>query len=268
MKIESFVDPVFSEELSKIANKTLEEIIKDMKYHKIDRLYITKNNFPVYVINHVEIIDIFLSNKLSLNLEEYIGEKKNIEIIDANRHIIDTYNFLRKKRIEYAPVVKNDSLIGEINFATLSLKISFIAIKDPLTHTYNQKYFNVLIEEYNEISRDVGIIMIKIENLSIYEGIYGIDVVNKILVNVADLIRHSIRDVDFLFRNDDTFKILTFNNAEITMKIKERIQKRLENLKVNELQIPFRIVATHVPEISSNILLAVEELENKLIKWD
>jgi predicted transcriptional regulator len=72
MKIESFVDPVFSEELSKIANKTLEEIIKDMKYHKIDRLYITKNNFPVYVINHVEIIDIFLSNKLSLNLEEYI----------------------------------------------------------------------------------------------------------------------------------------------------------------------------------------------------
>jgi GGDEF domain-containing protein len=110
--------------------------------------------------------------------------------------------------------------------------------------------------------------MIRIENLSIYEGIYGIDVVNKILVNVADLIRHSIRDVDFLFRNDDTFKILTFNNAEITMKIKERIQKRLENLKVNELQIPFRIVATHVPEISSNILLAVEELENKLIKWD
>jgi len=170
--------------------------------------------------------------------------------------------------MEYAPVVKNNQLIGEVSFATLSLKISFIAIKDPLTATYNQKYFNVLIEEYNEISRELGIIMIKVENLSIYESIYGIDVVNRILIKIANLIRNSIRDVDFLFRNDDTFKILTFNNAEITMKIKERIENRLKNFKSCELTVQTKVVGTQVPEISPNIILAVEELEKKLIEWN
>jgi len=65
MKIENFIDPVYKEEISKIADKTLEEIIKDMKYRKIDRFYITKENYPIYVINHLEIIDIFLNNIIS-----------------------------------------------------------------------------------------------------------------------------------------------------------------------------------------------------------
>jgi GGDEF domain-containing protein len=268
MTIENFIDKANYLELNEIKNWNLEKIIKYMKENHIERLYITDNLRPIFLINSQIIVDIFLSNKLNTLIEDFINDTTNIVPLNHDRHIIETYNYMRKERIEYAPVVKNSKLIGEISFVTLSIKISYIAIKDKLTNVYNEKYFSILIEEYNEIDQAVGIIMVKLENLSIYEGIYGLDFVNKALVEFAKVIENSIRDVDFLFRNDNVFKILTFNNAEITMKIKKRIENKLNQTLIDDIKVPFIIVATHIPEIDSNIILAVEELERKLIKRD
>ncbi|WP_457561008.1 diguanylate cyclase domain-containing protein [Caminibacter sp.] len=267
MTIENFIDDVKSFELEEIKDWRLEKLIKYIKDNRIERLYIKKNGYPYYVIDSKIIIDILFNNLLLLKIEKYFKER-NVTVFNADMHIIETYNFMRKQRIEYAPVVKDNVLIGEINFNTLSLKISYIAIKDPLTNAYNEKYFNVLVEEYNEIATEVGIIMIKILNLAIYEGLYGVDFVNIILKQISNTLKCSIRNVDFLFRNDDVFKILTFNDAEITMKIKHRIESKLENLEIDSIPINCKIVATHVPEIDNNIIWAVEELERKLIKRD
>jgi diguanylate cyclase (GGDEF)-like protein len=270
MKIEAFVDPVKSDEFTVIKNKTLEEIINFINKNNLERYYITVDKKPIFMFNHAEIIEIFLKNKLNKTFEEYFNSLDNyeLEIIDASRHIIDTYNYLRKHKLHFAPVVKNDELIGEIAFSTLSLKISFIAIKDPLTDTFNQKYFDVLIDEYNEISQALGIIMIKIYDISIFESLYGYDFKNKILQEFAKTIKESLRDVDFVFRNDDVFKILTFNDSEITLKIKHRIEDKLKDLEVDKISIPHKVVATHVPELEPNIFLAIENLEGKLIKRD
>jgi diguanylate cyclase (GGDEF)-like protein len=268
MKIEAFVDPVNSDEFYVIKDKTLEEIIKYINEKELERYYITVDKKPIFMFNHAEIIDIFLKNKLNKTFEEYFHSLDNYELetIEATRHIIDTYNYLRKCKLHFAPVVKNDELIGEIAFSTLSLKISFIAIKDPLTDTYNQKYFDVLIDEYNEISQALGIIMVKIYDISIFESLYGYDFKNKILKKFAETLKKSVRDVDFVFRNDDTFKILTFNDSEVTLKIKHRIEDNLKNLEVDNISIPHKVVATHVPELEPNIFLAIESLEGKLIK--
>jgi len=72
--------------------------------------------------------------------------------------------------------------------------------------------------------------------------------------------------VDFVFRNEDIFKIITFNSDEIAIKIKDRIEKKLNETEINGEQVPFKVVATHVPGLESNILIAVEELERKLVK--
>jgi len=271
MKIEAFVDPVKSAEYNSVKNKTLEEIIKYINKNEIERFYITIDKKPIFLFNHAEIIDIFLKNRLHLSFEEFYNllEDYKLGVIDSNKHIIDTYNYLRKNKLHFAPVVRNGELIGEINFATLSLKISFIAIKDPLTDTYNQKYFDVLVDEYNEISEALGIIMIKIYDLSIFEGLYGYDFKNKILKEFGTQIKNSVRDVDFVFRNEDVFKILTFNPSDITMKIKNRIEERLkEKTKIDEILIPYKVVATHIPDLEQNIFLAIDSLESKLIKRD
>jgi hypothetical protein len=52
------------------------------------------------------------------------------------------------------------------------------------------------------------------------------------------------------------------------MKIKKRIENKLNQTLIDDIKVPFIIVATHIPEIDSNIILAVEELERKLIKRD
>jgi len=267
MTIEKFVDKVNSFEFEEIKDWSLEKLIRYVRNNKILRLYITKENYPIFVVDPEVIIEIFLNNLLAQKVEDFVKEN-NVFIIEANRHIIETYNFMRKEKLDFLAVIKDNKLIGEITFNTLSLKISYIAIKDTLTDTYNEKYFRVLVEEYNEIASDVGIVMVKILNLSIYEGLYGIDMVNKILKKVSDVLKNSIRDVDFLFRNDDVFKILTFNNAEITMKIKKRIEERLSDVEIDGIKILTKVVATQVPEIESNIILAIEELERKLIKGD
>jgi len=267
MRIEAFIEPVKSVEFNSIATSSLEEIITFINNEKIERLYIVENKKPLFVINSTEIIDIFLNNKLHFTFYDFYNEKGcNIESIESTRHIIDTYNYLRNKRINFAPVIKDGNLIGEINFSTLSLKVSFIAIKDPLTNTYNQKYFDVLIKEYNEIALEIGLIMIKIYNLSIFEGLYGYDFKKDVLKEYAKIIKNSIRDVDFVFRNEDIFKIITFNSDEIAIKIKDRIEKKLNETEINGIQVPFKVVATHVPGLESNILIAVEELERKLVK--
>ncbi|EDM24521.1 diguanylate cyclase [Caminibacter mediatlanticus TB-2] len=268
MTIESFVDKIDYLEFDSIKNKKLEDIIQYIRNKKIQRLYIVENAYPTFILDHETILDIFFKNLLHLTLYEYltsINEYKLV-ILDANKHIIDTYNYLRKLKIMYAPVVKDNKLIGEVNFSTLSLKISYLAIKDNITNTFNEKYFNVLVDEYHEIDKEVGIIMIKVFDIEIYQSFYGYDFINKILKLFAKTIKSSIRDVDFLFRNENIFKILTFNNAEITMKIKNRIDKRLENIEVENIKIPYKIVATQIPEIETNILLAIEKLEKELIK--
>jgi GGDEF domain-containing protein len=264
MRIGKLVEPINSIELDEIKDKTLEEIINYTKEKKLNRLYVTQNERPLFVFTPEIFLDVYITNKLHVKIGDFLKDKTPPVSVDADKHIIDTYNYLRKHRLNFAPVVKDGKLIGEITFSTLSLKISFIAIKDPLTDTYNEKYFNVLVEEYNEIGMQVGIIMIKVENLSIYESVYGSDFESKILKAFGKTIKNSVRDVDFVFRNDNVFKILTFNNSEITMKIKHRIEGRLNDLVVDDLKVPFKIVATHIPELESSILLAVERLEGKL----
>jgi len=270
MTIEAFVDKINVLEFKEVKNKTLEEILKYIRDNKFDRLYIVDGQIIKYIFDYEKILDIFFSNLLQIKFIDFYKKLKNCDfiVIDASRHIIDTYNYMRSLRLLYAPVVKDGNIIGEINFSTLSLKISYLAIKDKITNVFNEKYFNVLIDEYQQINKIVGIIMIKIFDVDIFESFYGKDFVNGVLKEVALVIKNSIRDVDFIFRNDNIFKILTFNNAEITMKIKKRIDDKLKSLKIDDIKISYKIVATHIPEIDDNILIGIEKLEKKLIKRD
>jgi hypothetical protein len=77
-----------------------------------------------------------------------------------------------------------------------------------------------------------------------------------------------VRDVDFVFRNQNLYKILTFNDLEVTEKIVKRIISKLENSSYKNIDISFKISFSHVPEIEDNILAAIERCEEKLIERD
>jgi len=269
MRIREYVDSIHCKNFHEISQKPLDEILAYFHQTPNTRLYIVEENRPVYIFTPKEIIDIFLENKNFLTIGEYVLEnKKEIFTLDASTNIIDAYNQLRKRKLSFAPVMEGGKLIGEVSFETLSLKISFIAIKDPLTGAFNQRYFDVLVEEYKEMDKPLGIIFVKIENLSIFESLYGHSFKLEVLRKFADTIHSSLRDIDFVFRVEDIFKIITFNDLEIVSMIVARIKKRLSEIKINDIKIPFKIVFSQVPEIESNIILAIEDCEKKLIKRD
>ncbi len=266
MKLEKYIDKIQSIKLEELKNKTLEDLILKIHAKNIKRLYILKENKPVAVISSKEIIDFFLKKLQYNNAYEFFKNNDYLKCFDDNDNSIDAYYKMRKENIDFIPVCKNGQIIGELNFETLSLKISYIVIKDELTHVYNRKYFDVIIQEYNNFAKPMGIIFIKIENLSVYEGLYGIEMSEKIIKEFAKTILSSIRKIDFVFRWDNEFRIITFNDLERTMIVYERIKRNLSNLEINGLQIPFIDCVSHIPELQNNILSAIEECEEKLIK--
>ena len=266
MKVRKYVDEVMTFELDDLKDKTLEDLILKFHAKNLKRLYIVKNKKPIAVISPKEIISIFLNKEQAKNAYEYFKDKEDIRCFRGDENIVDVYYKMRKENISFIPVCDNGQIIGELDFDTLSLKISYIIVKDELTHVYNRKYFEVLMEEYNDFSKPLGIIFISIENLPVYEGLYGIEMGEKIIKGFADTIVRSVRKIDFVFRWDNEFRIITFNDLEKTTLIYERIKKNLSELEIDSLKIPFDTCIAHVPELQGDIFCAIEECEEKLIK--
>jgi len=266
MYIKDYIDKIKTVNFEDVKDLKLEDLIYKFHAKKCEKLYILKENKPLFVLEPKKIVDIFLNHQSKKSLEEFLYNKEFLECFDSKMNIIDAYYQMRKKNLEYIPVCENGVVIGEINFSVLSLKISYIVIKDELTGVFNRKYFDVIIEEYNDFNKPMGLIFIEVENLPIYEGLYGIDTVHKILRGYADILRISLRDIDFIFRLDNQFRVITFNNLEITTKIVERIKKRLNSFTIEDIHIPYKLSFSHIPELENNIISAIEECERKLIE--
>ncbi len=268
MNLGDYIDNVELLDLNDLKEKTFEDVIALYHAKNVDRLYIIKQNMPIYVFTPKEIVNIFFNNLREKKVYEYLKNKENLECFNADMHIIDAYYKMRSKNLNFVPVCKDNKFLGEIDFNTLSLKIAYIVIKDEMSGVYNKKYFDVIVEEYKDINKPIGLILIEIKDLPIFEGLYGVDMVYKIIESYAKILKRSVRDIDFIFRWDNQFRIMVFNNLEVTAKIFERIKNKLDQLKINEIHIPFNICMTHIPEMSNDILIGIEECEEKLIKRD
>jgi len=265
MRIKDYVDKIEFLNLDSLKGRKLEEIFLVFHAKNLKRLYILKNNKPIFVLTPREIVDIFLNKKEKLDAFEFFKDKDFLNCFDSSVHVIDAYYKMRKENLAFMPVCEKGEFIGEVDFETLSLKISYIVIKDELTGVFNKKYFDVLIEEYKDFDKPLGIIFIEVRNLSIFEGLYGVEMSQKILKTFAAILKNSVRKIDFVFRWDNQFRIITFNDLEITSKIFSRIQNKLNNLKVEDMQIPYEMCMSHVPQLQEDILLALEHCEEKFI---
>jgi GGDEF domain-containing protein len=123
----------------------------------------------------------------------------------------------------------------------------------------------MLIEEYKDFNKPMGIIYIDIKNIGIIEGLYGEEKLNQLLKAIALKLKNLVGDIDLIFRNNYRFKIITFTDLEVTKKIVERIKKALNDFELDGMKIAFSLAYSHIPELQDNILLAIDEVESKLI---
>ena len=268
MIVAEYIDKVDIIDFDEIKDLIVEDLIYLFHAKKYKRLYILKNSIPIFILDPLKIVDLFLNKNYKKKVKEIISDNNYIRCFEYDKHLIDAYYEMRRDKLEYMPVCKDGKLIGEINFSILSLKISYIVIKDELTGVFNKKYFDVILEEYNDFNKPMGLIFVEIKDLMIYEGLYGEEIVYKTFKKYAEILKSSLRDIDFIFRIDNQFRIITFNDLEITIKIVERIKNRLNEVEVNGIHIPYKISFSHIPEMSHDIISAVEECERKLIEGD
>ena len=270
MTLKNYIEKVCYKDIEKLKEKTLSDLIAYMYKCDSSTFYVVENKKPIYIFTNTDMLEIFMKNLLNMNVKEFIIKNpKELKKLNVNTNILDAYYFMRSNKLKQIPIVnEKGELLGEISFKIISSKIADIVIKDPLTGLYNKKYFDVILEEYNEFNKPIGIIFIELINLNILEGFYGQDKIYKLIKKYADVVKNSVRDIDFVFYIEHKFKILTFNNLEITDKIVKRIKDKLEQTDLEGIQAPFRIAFSHVPELENNVLTAIESCEKKLIERD
>ena len=266
--LESYVSEVEKLDIEEVKNDKLSDVIAKFHAKHLVRLYILKDNKPIFVFTPQEIVEIFFNNLVEENAYEFLKDKQILDCYDSSMHIIDAYYQMRRDNLPFMPVCKDGEFIGEIDFNVLSLKIAYVVVKDELSGVYNRKYFDVIVEEYKDFNKPLGIIFIEIKDLPIFEGLYGVDMDQKIIKSFADTIKRSVRKIDFVFRWDNQLRVIIFHNLEVTAKVFERIKDRLNNLEVEGIKIPFNMCMSHVPEITNDIYLAIEECEEDLVKRD
>ena len=165
---------------------------------------------------------------------EYIKENNN-ELLQEVDKTVDLYE---EKSIKM--------LIGAIQIIVFSAGIIVLFIswkvvnklfnkaeKDQLTKVYNKAKFNEELEE--EIKRvkryknNFGLIIYDIDKFKEINDNYGHDIGDEILVELTNLVRKSIRNIDFLARwGGEEFVIITPNSSlDSTIKLADRLRKEI-----------------------------------------
>lgn len=116
-----------------------------------------------------------------------------------------------------------------ISNAQLYEKISYLSIIDGLTNLYNFTYFKDRINE--EISRaqrhnlPLSILMLDIDHFKSMNTIYGHQVGNRILVEIADIIKKDARKIDIAVRygGDEIALVLTNTDKEKALIVGKRV---------------------------------------------
>ncbi len=152
--------------------------------------------------------------------ERHQYEGKN-ELSTIHQSFNDLHNELRNKMDQLSDVSKK--LIDS------NVKLSELATTDELTSLYNRRYFDLrLIEETHRSERykqDLSLIMIDFDDFKYHNDKHGHQTGDKILKEVAGLIRKSIRKSDMVFRyGGDEFIVLV---PGCNLKQAEQLAKKL-----------------------------------------
>lgn len=118
-----------------------------------------------------------------------------------------------------------------------NIKLEKMATRDSLTSLYNRRYFDLrLIEEAGRSDRDkqvLSLMMIDFDNFKMYNDSYGHQTGDKLLREVAEIIRRSLRRSDMVFRyGGDEFAVLV-PGCDI-LKAEQLANKLLNNVSENQ----------------------------------
>ena len=247
---------VYVVEFDKIKHQTIGEISKYYTKNRTDVLVVTKNDKPYYIMSASDIIDALVSHYDNVELIMYIEKNpKKVITICENETVFEAYRLMRSYKIHHLIVVDdkgNFSFI--INFYDFASYLTEIALKDELTGLYNKRFFEFILDRYKKEDVEIGVIFIDLDKFKQINDKFGHLFGDEVLKSVAEIIKHSIRDIDYAFRfGGDEFVILIFSNMDVLKKVADRIEEKISETVVKGIKIEGSVGYAHCPTESNNL---------------
>lgn len=206
------------DELRLIAQQILAAIIHAVDTGDLVRLreclQETTYSFVTESLSLVELVRAFLYGKAviipALNRDLADKEDNLLQMVQTVNDILDiaVYDLAEAYQQSVTIRIKNSQMEVE----RLKQRLQEVTDTDPLTHAYNQRYFQRrLIEEISRARRyrhPLSIAMLDIQGLEGIRDILGQAAGDQLLVTLSDIIRDNTRDNDILARYDDNKFIL------------------------------------------------------------
>lgn len=151
-------------------------------------------------------------------------------------------------------------------------KIQYLSYNDKLTGLYNRAYIDIILNDLDHQEQlPVSLIMGDINGLKLTNDVFGHQEGDRLLVNVAKILKMSCRDNDVVARwgGDEFLIVLPQTDKEVAQKVCERIRKTCKEAGTDPIAVSVALgTATRAnmqQDISGVFILAEEQMySNKL----
>lgn len=229
---------------------------------------INSSNQPVYIITNSDILHFFVNSLQNLTITEIMKKfPKELITIQENEDLYEAHKLMRKYKIEHILVLnEKKKLIGEIFYNDLIIKFVEFSLKDELSGLNNRRFLDTILARYENSDRPIGFIFVDVDDFKFINDTFGHKEGDFVVAKIGEIIRNSIRDMDFGFRyGGDEFLILIFNaNKEVLEKITQRIFDKISNIKLNNKNISVSVGVSLYPKESNDLNQALKLADNRL----
>jgi diguanylate cyclase (GGDEF)-like protein len=265
---------IFVIEYDEIKEKKISDVSRLFTKNSKDILVITKNLRPYHVLTSTDIIDALIAHDDNLNIETYIDKNpKSVITICENETVFEAYKLMRSYRIHHLVIVDEKGLFKSvINFYDFASYLTEIALKDEMTGLYNKRFFEFILDRYKKEDIEIGVVFIDLDGFKKINDIYGHMFGDRVIKEVASIIKKLIRDIDYAFRfGGDEFVVIIFGDVNALETVAGRILNTVSSTKLEDVRLKCSVGFAHCPADASNLedvlKLADERMyENKKIK--
>ncbi len=136
--------------------------------------------------------------------------------------------------------LKMQALIDSYELSQKELK--HLACIDPMTKLYNRRHFTDASESIYKLAKrdqtELSLVLLDIDNFKNINDTYGHDIGDKVIINLAEMLRDSTRQSDIVCRygGEEFLILLPETNKEGAYKIAEKIRNKIESfcISINE----------------------------------
>jgi len=182
-------------------------------------------------------VPFYVMGKRSVRSEAAIPLKIRDEVIGVLDIESDKLNAFSEKDLRMFSVFATQAAIA-IENARLYDETKILSLTDGLTKIANRRHFDLTVEsevrKARGYSRSISLAMLDLDNFKHFNDRYGHQAGDRMLINIARILKESVRDTDFVARYGGEEFVIVFPETgnDAAIRVSERIRRAVEKCAV------------------------------------